>query len=213
MSIYLLSDTFHEGVVNLPQIKVTCKDINLDLTPYDALIFSSKNGVKAIENINKNWKKIPAYAIGEPTAKTITQLNGNLVFTANSSYGDDFAQEIILELKDKKVLFLRAKKVLSNLENILKNNGINLKSEIVYETTCKEKKSLYVENKNSVFIFTSPSTVECFFSNHDWNKNYTAVCIGNVTAKAFPLDISLHVSKTQTIEACIELAKTLIKQN
>jgi len=74
LSIYLLSDAFHEGVVNLPQIKITFRDIELDLTPYDALIFSSKNGVKAIDSINKNWKKIPSYAIGGPTANTIINL-------------------------------------------------------------------------------------------------------------------------------------------
>ena len=62
MNIYLLSDTFYEGVVNLPQIKVTCKEIELDLSSYDALIFSSKNGVRAIDYINKNWKKIPSYS-------------------------------------------------------------------------------------------------------------------------------------------------------
>ena len=213
LSIYLLSDTFHEGVVNLPQIKVTCKDIELDLTPYDALIFSSKNGVNAIENINKKWRKIPAYAIGNPTAKTVTKLDGNLVYAAKSSYGDDFAKEIYPKLKGKKVLFLRAKKVLSNLENILKDSGVDLKSEVVYETTCTDKKSLHVEDKNSVFIFSSPSTVECFFSQYKWKEDYIAVCIGNVTARAFPYTISLHMSKIQTIPACIKLAKTLIKQN
>ncbi len=210
MSIYLLSDTFHEGVVNLPQIKVTYCDIDLDLTPYEALIFSSKNAVKAIENINKNWQKIPVYAIGNPTANEVKKLDGNLVYISNSSYGDDFAQEIFPKLKGKRVLFLRAKKVLSNLENILKDNEINLKSEVVYETTCKEKKPLHVASENSVFIFTSPSTVECFFSHYDWEEKYIAVCIGNVTAEALPRDISLYVSKMQTIQACIELAKTLI---
>jgi len=202
---------FHEGVVNLPQIKVTCKDINLDLTLYEALIFSSKNGVKAIDNINKNWRKIPSYAIGNPTAKTIKKLGGKLVYTSTSAYGDDFAREICPKLKGKKVLFLRAKKVLSNLENILKDNEINLKSEVVYETTCKDKKPLHVENKNSVFIFTSPSTVECFFSNYEWHDTYQAVCIGKVTAKALPKNISLHVSKVQSIQSCIEIAKTLSK--
>jgi len=211
LSIYLLSDSFHKGVINLPQIKVTCKDIELDLTPYDALIFSSKNGVNAIEKINKKWRKIPAYAIGNPTAKTITTLDGNLVYTANSSYGDDFAKEICPKLKGKKVLFLRAKKVLSNLENILKNSGIDLKSEIVYETICREKEPLCIEDKNSVFIFTSPSTVECFFSNYKWLDTYQAVSIGNVTAKALPENISLHVSKVQSIQSCIEIAKTLSK--
>jgi len=209
LSIYLLSNTYHEGVVNLPQIKITCRDIDLNLTSYDALIFSSKNAVKAIDNINKNWRKIPAYAIGEPTAKTIIKLNGSLVYTSNSSYGNDFAQEICSKLKGKKVLFLRAKKVLSSLENILKKSGIDIKSEIVYETTCTDKIALHVENKNSIFIFTSPSTVECFFTNHKWYDTYQAVCIGNVTQKALPKNISPHISKVQTIQSCIDLAKTL----
>jgi len=210
MSIYLLSDTVHEEVVNLPQIKVTYRDIELDLSSYDALIFSSKNGVKAINNINKNWCKIPAYVIGNPTANEVKKLNGNLAYTSNSSYGNDFAKEISFKLIGKKVLFLRAKKVLSDLENILKNGGVYLTSTVVYETACEQKRPLHVKSKNSIFIFTSPSTVECFFTNHDWHESYLAVCIGKVTAEALPENISLHVSKIQTIQACIELAKTLI---
>ena len=211
MSIYLLSDAFHEGVVNLPQIKITFRDIELDLTPYDALIFSSKNGVKAIDSINKNWKKIPSYAIGGPTANTIINLNGNLFYTSSSAYGDDFAQEISPKLKGKKVLFLRAKEVLTNLENILKSSKIDIKSEVVYETTCVKNRPLHVESKNSIFIFTSPSTVACFFSNYEWLESYQAVCIGNVTAKALPKSITPHISKTQSIKSCIKIAKTLSK--
>ena len=213
MSIYLLSDTFHEGVVNLPQIKVIYRDIDLDLTSYDALIFSSKNGVKAIDKITKIWKQIPSYAIGNPTANMIEKLGGKVVYTSTNSYGDDFAQEIYPELEGKKVLFLRAKKVLSNLENILLNHNIDIKSEVVYETICNEKTPLHVESEKNVFIFTSPSTVECFFGHYEWKKEYIAVCIGSVTSRAFPIKISHHVSKVQTIEACIAFAKTLIKQN
>ena len=213
LSIYLLSDTYHEGVVNLPQIKIIYKDIELDLSTYDALIFSSKNGVKAIENINNDWQKIPSYAIGNPTAKQIEKLNGNLFYTSKSSYGDNFAQEILPKLKGKKTLFLRAKKVLSNLESILKNSGIDIESKVIYETTCNEKIPLHVKSEKSAFIFTSPSTVECFFSHYKWQENYVAICIGRVTAKVFPSKIPTHISKIQTIPACIDLAKTLIKQN
>ncbi len=212
MNIYLLSDTFHEGVINLPQIKLTCKDVKLDLTPYEALIFSSKNAVLAINKINNNWKKIRSYLIGRQTAKTVKKLGGNIEFISSSSYGDDFAKELIDLLKDKKVIFLRAKTVLSNLENILKNADIDLTSKVIYETTCREKTNEVIQN-NSVIIFTSPSTVDCFFKNYKWDKSYKAVFIGDVTAKAFPLVISSHISKIQTIKACIELAKTLIKQN
>lgn len=212
MNIYLLSDTFHEGVVNLPQIKVTCKEIELDLASYDALIFSSKNGVRAINRINKSWKKIPSYSIGKQTANEIKKLGGNVKFVSSSAYGNDFADELIDLLKNKKVLFIRAKTVLSNLEDILKNANINLESKVLYETKCREKNGEDI-TKNSIIIFTSPSTIDCFFKNHKWDKSNEAVCIGDVTAKAFPLDIPLHVSKIQTIEACITLAKTIIKQN
>ena len=165
MSIYLLSDTFHEGVVNLPQIKVICRDIELDLTPYDALIFSSKNAVKAIEKINKVWRKIPSYAIGEPTAKSITKLNGNLVFTSNSSYGDDFAQEIYPKLKGKKVLFLRAKKVLSNLENILKEAGADLSTVI--------KATLFLDNMDNFTIVNE--IYATYFKDHKPARSTVAV--------------------------------------
>jgi len=212
LSIYLLSDSCHEGVINLPQIKVTCKDIDLDLSSYDTLIFSSKNGVKSISKSNQNWKDIPSYAIGSPTADAIREFGGKVEYIAKSSYGNDFAKELIPRLKGKKVLFIRAKKVLSDLENLLKNAGVDLSSIIAYETVCTDKIDEKI-NENSIFIFTSPSTVKCFFKNHNWHKSYKAVCIGTVTAKALPKEISLHVSSTQTIAACIDLAKTLIKQN
>jgi len=212
LSIYLLSDSHHEGVINLPQIKITCKDTYLDLSHYDALIFSSKNGVKSISKINDGWKNIPSFAIGAPTANAIIGFGGTVEYTAKSAYGNDFAKELISKLKSRKVLFVRAKKVLSDLENILRKSEIDLTSKIVYETICRDKVDEKIE-ENSIFIFTSPSTIECFFKNHEWHKSYKAVCIGHVTGKALPENISLHVSKTQTIDACIELAKTLIKQN
>jgi len=212
LSIYLLSDSHHEGVTNLPQIKILYKEMHLDLSSYDALIFSSKKGVKAISQIAQDWIKLPSYAIGTSTAHFIKASGGNLEYTAKNSYGNDFAKELIFKLQSRKVLFIRAKKIVSDLENILSKSGIDVSSKILYETICRDKTDEKIE-ENSVFIFTSPSIIECFFKNHKWHKSYKAVCIGNVTAKALPKNISLHVSKTQTIDACIELAKTLIKQN
>jgi uroporphyrinogen-III synthase len=211
LNIYLLSESVHDGVINLPIIKANFLDISLDLSLYDALIFSSKNAVYALENINPLWKKIPAFCIGEPTGKTVAKLEGNVQYVANSAYGNDFAKEIIPMLHGKKVAFLRARKVLSSLESILKNADIDLDSHVIYETLCQSY-DMELE-KDSVIIFTSPSTIECFFKSFYWDESFQAVCIGEVTAQSFPLDISLHVSKKQSIKECIELAKTLIKQN
>lgn len=212
MNIYLLSETYHEGVINLPLIQSKPLDIQLDVNHYDALIFSSKNGVYAIENINKNWKHIPAFCIGEATAQVVKNLGGKVVFVSKSAYGNDFAKEIIEYLKDKKTLFLRAKKVLSNLENILLNANIDLDSQVVYETKCQDKQEISFTT-NSIIIFTSPSTIKCFFHHYKWRDDLVAICIGKVTQESLPQNIRFYLPKKQSIHSCIELAKTLIKQS
>jgi len=209
LSIYLLSESSFEGVVNLPLIKSTCNDIDVDLSAYDALIFTSKNGVRAIDKINQNWKEISSYAIGKPTADEVDRLDGSLEFIAKSSYGDDFANELKVVLKGKKVLFLRAKIVLSNLEGILRDEGIDINSIAVYDTTCNDELKPKNLKKKSIIIFTSPSTIECFFKYFQWDDTNIAVCIGSKTLSLLPKYITSHMSKEQTIISCIELAKSL----
>jgi uroporphyrinogen-III synthase len=212
MSIYLLSDSYHEGVINLPQIKINFIRQDINFFYYDALIFTSKNSVKAIEKFSKDWKKLPAYSIGKATSKAILDFGGELVYESKKAYGDEFAKELAPLLKGKRVLFLRAKEVLSDLEQILKDNSVLLYSKVVYETVCENFVPFEFEN-NSLFIFTSPSTVKCFFKNYNWREDFTAVCIGKVTSKALPLHVKRYISKKQTIKASIEFAKTLIKQS
>ena len=207
--IYLLNDDKYENIINLPMIKINFFDKKIDLEPYDALIFTSKNGVRAIDKIDKNWIKKDIYSIGQGTSKEIKKYDAKLIYTAKSSYGNTFALEIKEKLKDKKVLFLRAKEVTSKLNQILLEAGINLKEEVVYETTCRAYKQDKPSFDDAVVIFTSPSTIKCFFKNFNWNSTCRAVCIGKVTAKAMPENLKYTLSKQQIIQSCIELAKIL----
>lgn len=209
MSIYLLSESTQEGVISMPLIEVVYREIQIDLSGYDALLFTSKNGVRAIDKINKHWQKIPSYAIGEGTACSIESLGGLVAYTAKSSYGDSFALELLTILQNKKVLFCRAKEVLSNLEDILTKGGIALDCQVVYETHCKLGNLPQKLHKNAVIIFTSPSTIKCFFKVFAWDESYKAVCIGQKTAAFLPKNISTLVSSQQSIAHCVALAKTL----
>ncbi len=188
-------------------IKINFFQKEVDLDSYDALVFTSKNGVRAMNNIDKNWVKKEIYSIGQGTSKEIKTHNANLVFTAKNSYGDSFAQEIKERLKNKRTLFVRAKIVTSRLNHILKNAGISLKEEIVYETTCKEYNKNKKPVKNSTIIFTSPSTVKCFFKIFNWDESYRAISIGKVTSQSIPTYIENIIAKEQTILSCIEMAK------
>ncbi|MCG3650676.1 uroporphyrinogen-III synthase [Aliarcobacter butzleri] len=205
--IYLLNEQKHEDVENLEVFQIEYIKSDIDLKKYDALVFTSKNGVKAINSFNQDWKNIPSYAIAQKTANTIMKLGGVIEFIGNSGHGNDFAYELKNVLKDKKVLYVKALKTVSNLPNILKENGIFLDEIIAYRTSCK--KSNIILEENSIFIFTSPSSVECFFKQYSWKNSYKAIVIGKTTAEFLPSNINYEISSQTSVEECIKLAKQL----
>lgn len=205
--IYLLNEQKHKDVENLEVFQIEYIKSDVDLKKYDALVFTSKNGVKAINSFNQDWKNIPSYAIAQKTANTIIKLGGVVEFIGNSGHGNDFAYELKNVLKDKKVLYVKALKTVSNLPNILKENGIFLDEIIAYKTSCK--KSNIILEENSIFIFTSPSSVECFFKQYSWKNSYKAIVIGKTTAEFLPSNINYEISSQTSVEECIKLAKQL----
>jgi len=204
MNIYILSDKKVDGAINLPVFKIKFIKQNIDFNYYDALIFTSKNALYSIEYNNENWKNIPSYAIAPMTANIIKDMNGNLVFTGVTNHGDQFALEIEEKLKNKKVLYLRGSKVVSNLIDRL-----DCDDKIVYESVCRKNNQELKPLKNSTIIFSSPSTIKCFLDNFDWDDSYKAISIGKTTAKYFPKYIKYTISDTTSLESCVKKAKEL----
>ncbi|MCH9812409.1 MAG: uroporphyrinogen-III synthase [Epsilonproteobacteria bacterium] len=210
--IFILSEKQYEDAGNLPVILIRHLSPPIDLTPYDALIFSSKNGVLALEKLMDDWKAIPSFSIGSGTSATIRELGGNIVYEARNSYGDKFADEIKGELEGKRALFLRAKVVTSALNEKLIKAGVLLDEVIVYETVCSECDSVERPPKGSSIIFSSPSTIECFFRCFMWDQSYQAIVIGEKTASFMPSNVPYKSAEKQSIPSCIELAKKLSKK-
>ncbi|MDD3343918.1 MAG: uroporphyrinogen-III synthase [Sulfurospirillaceae bacterium] len=205
--IYLFSDKKYEGVEHLPLIEIVFYDKKLSLNGFDALIFTSKNSVEAVDRLCPEWKHIEAFAIGEATASYIIQKGGKLAYTSKNAYGDEFAHSLIPLLATKKAYFPRAKEIVSLLPDILITEHIELFQEVLYETRCISYPKNVAPQTHSALIFTSPSTVTCFFKNFDWHESYKAIAIGHKTAAVFPLHVNCQIAQKQTIEACIALAK------
>ena len=203
--IYLLSNQKYPNVENLEVFQIEYIKSNIDLSIYDALIFTSKNAIYSLDSFNKDWKKIDSFAIASKTANIIKEMGGKVVFTGITSHGDEFAQELITLLKNKKVLYIKALKTVSNLVKILKENDVLIDELVTYQTSCK-KSNISLED-NSVFIFTSPSSVECFFSQYKWKDNYKAIVIGKTTAKYLPKEVNYTISSETSIDECINLAR------
>ena len=206
--IYLLNNQKYSNVENLEVFQIKHIKSEVNVLNYDALVFTSKNAVYSINSYNEDWKNIDSYVIAPKTAQVIENLGGKVVFTGITSHGNEFALELITLLKNKKVLYIKALKTVSNLVGILRKNKIILDELIAYKTSCK--KSNIILEDNSVFIFTSPSSVECFFSQYSWENSYKAIVIGKTTADYLPKNVDFIMSSETSVDECVNLAKQFL---
>lgn len=181
---------------------------------FGALVFTSKNAIKSLQKtIEKHsqfeyLKKIPAYVIGEGSAKTLEKYGFNIEYVGQDSHGFGFAGEIIPLLKRKKVLYFRAKKIVSGLDERLLEEKIYLKQIIAYENK-RSKAGIKKPLPKSILIFTAPSHYTSFIQKFSWDGSYIAIAIGLTTFSVFDTEIEAFVSPRQDIESCIEFAKEI----
>jgi uroporphyrinogen-III synthase len=205
LPVYILTNETFEGVLNYPVIKINFLSPSFSFENIDYLLFTSKNGVRAVDKLTDEWKKFPSFAIGAATAREIENLGGKVEYIAKKAYGDEFAEEINEKYKHKTFLFFRAKKLVSEIEDKFVNN--TLKQAVVYETLCANPGKKLI--KPSVVIFTSPSTVKCFSKIENF-ENIRSVAIGKKTEKELLKHINrVYVANKPLINECIKLAKLL----
>jgi uroporphyrinogen-III synthase len=212
LNIYVLNDKKVKWAKNLPVIKIETINTTFNISSYDALIFTSKSAVYTLNSYNTEWKSKPLYVIAPQTAKVASNLGGKIKFVSRENHGDEFADELIPLLKNKKVLYVRGSKVVSNLVEKLNANDVICDEVIVYQTVCSELKKKIKLPKNSVIIFSSPSTIECFLKNVSWDESYKAVSIGHTTQKYFPPYITPVVADTPSLDSCVKKAIELISE-
>jgi uroporphyrinogen-III synthase len=208
-NIYILSEKKVEGATNFPVFEINFKISDIDVSSYDALVFTSKNALYAIDSFNESWKTLPSYAIAPQTAKIVQDLGGQLEFTGVTNHGDKFALELVDLLKNKKVLYLRGAKVVSKLCETLNQNNILCDEIVVYESVCKKYQTKQSLPKGSIIIFSSPSTIECFLKNLSWDASFRAISIGKTTAQYFPSYIEPIVSDHTSLQSCVQKALEL----
>jgi len=210
--IFILNNTKIEGISNLPLLQIEYLPSSIDMSKYDFLIFTSKNAIYSLNSFDTSWKKTPSFAIARKTEEIVLKEGGLVEYTGTSSNGNDFAHEIKAKLINKKVLYIRAEKVVSNLVEILKSHEVLVEELITYKTVCNKDERQIVLPKKSVIIFSSPSTIKCFFNQYEWHDSYKAVVIGQTTASYLPKYIDFHLPVKLSLEACIKLARE-ISQN
>lgn len=214
MKIYLLNETPFEGVENLILNELVFYDFSVDLSKYQALIYTSKNALKALQkaNIALNYE-LDLYTVGQNSAEFAKTLGFKKIKIPKKAYAKELFNEFKEELKTKKTLYLRAKNIASTLNLELKNIGVDLDEIIAYENIFK--KGTKKLSHPAVFIFSSPLSVENFLKFYTLAKDDKIVLIGQSTAKAFKASNKacgeFFISKEQSLKACVALAKKITK--
>ncbi|CAA6820877.1 MAG: Uroporphyrinogen-III synthase (EC [uncultured Sulfurovum sp.] len=204
--IYLLSPLNKEGTLSLPMISFSLVTDKIDFSKVDILMFTSKQAVDSANEIDTSWKDYPCIAIGSATKKKIESLGGKVIYAPKDFYAEILSQDIVNKFAHKKLLYLRPKEVSFDSKAYLEKHGVVLEEQIIYETSCVKYTREDKPQKNAIIIFTSPSTIKCFFENFEWDESYLAVIIGKSTKNHLPEYCKCIVSDFPSINACMEKA-------
>ncbi len=180
----------------------------LDLSGFDAIIFTSKQAVVYANELNSQWKQKLILAVGKATAKEALRLGANSVYNPTEFYGEELANDILVKFRDKKIVYLRPAVVAFDSISLLQKAGVDAKEIIIYETKCIEYKDRELE-RSSIVIFTSPSTIKCFFNSFKWDETFKAIVIGKTTLKELDSNIKAFVADEPTIDSCIKKAQNI----
>jgi uroporphyrinogen-III synthase len=207
--IYLLSPLKKEETISLPMISFELVAKKIDFSSCDTLMFTSKQAVVSANAIDERWREYPCIAIGGATKSKIEELGGTVIYAPKEFYGEVLAKDILKSFADKKLLYLRPKVVSFDSKAYLAKNGIALEEQIIYETSCVKYSEHDKPKENAIIIFTSPSTIKCFFENFEWDSSYMAVLIGNATKEHLPSYCKFVVADEPLIDACVRKAMEL----
>ena len=207
--VYLLSPLKREEVRALPMIFFERVADKIDFAECDTLMFTSKQAVITADEIDPKWRKYPSIAIGKATAKTIESFGGKVFYRPEDFYSDVLSRDIATYFKERKILYLRPRDVSFDAKSYLAQQGVHLDEQIIYNTSCISYPKYQQPADNAVIIFTSPSTIHCFFKNFSWQPHYTAVVIGKATLQHLPDDVDVAVADQPLIDACIEKARQI----
>ena len=209
MNIYLFSISSHPKAKSVNSLSINFLKPTINFSKYDYLIITSKQTSQALKQYEKDsYRTKPALCVSKQSAISYENIGGD-VLKIGGGYGDNLVEIIKSYPKTTKWLYLRAKVVASDFVEVCKNDGYNIDETIVYESDCSQEILDVDVEDDSILIFTSPSSLNCFLKRHTIQKENKIVVIGKTTAKVIPKGLEFFISKKTTIESCMEIALEL----
>ncbi len=165
--------------VEYSAIKIEYLDFELPKDDFDAIIFTSQNGVHAFLDKKENDSKmgLKVFCVGEKTRSLLKEKGFQVVKTASSA--EQLGDHICSEYPNLSFLLVAGNLRRDELPRKLKGHEIKFKEVIAYHTHLNPKS--FDQDFDGVLFF-SPSGVISFFEENQIKG--TAFCIGETTAQA-----------------------------
>ena len=188
---FQILEKFGATLHHFPMINIAENLYNkpFNLSDFDYYVFTSKNGVNCFFNLNfVKGKIVKAICLGEKTKGALLENGIEPVFVSNKSYADNLISELLENqiLTNKKILLVLGNLADDRIEEQL-SSICNVKRIDVYNTNLETKKeediTYLLDNRNTISIFTSPSSFQAFNNLYDSDKTIL-VSIGTTTSKA-----------------------------
>jgi len=169
------------------------------------LVFTSQNGVKALERFKQAGVNIPdgipVFAVGSKTKKALADIGFSNVQTPQQQNGVGLAHLMIddilnsPELKDAEVIHFCGDKRRDELRHYLTESEIRIKDLVVYKTTLNQMTLSEMHSFDGV-LFYSPSAVQAFRQSGGFRQTETLpelFAIGPTTAEELSIESGRHV--------------------
>ena len=151
---------------------------------FDALIFTSQNGVRSYLEQAKGQPFIgekrlevrKALCVGGKTKHLLEEYGFDVIAFAENAEG--LGKIIVEQYNSFNFLWLTGSQRRNELPDMLKNENVKLTELTVYETVANPKK---IDTSFDGILFFSPSAVSSFMQNNSISG--MAFCIGNTTAE------------------------------
>lgn len=210
-SVFISSD-LHEDDYIVRALRAHNYEVNyesfIDFKPVDFefpketnwLFFSSKNGVKFFFNSTFNNLSRSSFgiqhstfkiaAINQGTAQSIYELGYKVDFIGKGNNLQEIANTFD-KIAFGKIVFPQAKKSMQSIQKALVKNT-DIETLVVYENQPKQD---ILKREESLLVFTSPMSVEAYFSKYKKEEFQQIISIGNTTSKKLQ-EVSINNVKT-----------------
>ncbi|MDR1450937.1 MAG: uroporphyrinogen-III synthase [Helicobacteraceae bacterium] len=194
-----------DGAIHLPAIKAVFLDAAIDMANFDAVVFTSKQAVIALDRLSGEWKRLKIFSIAAATSRAVSDRGGEVFFESIAASADRLAESIAARYGGLRFLYPRARVVWGDLEERLDRANVVCHSVVLYETAPTKIDENMIP-PNAAIIFSAPSVVKSFFAQIAWRSDWRAVALGQSAAETLKKYAPHTISPRSDIKAAIAFA-------